>query len=152
MLTSHAEMLASAMHILSLHVLREHAHHFAVRHLKRTPPAGADMAAVRTSRLAAVTAVVARAQLVNAAANLRTEILDFRGFDSSRILISRGGIVMSVETLQEMLSQRIVVGTILVGRLCARPIRKLGGGEESLAAGLPGFGLRKGDALDRHRH
>ena len=29
-------------------------------------------------------------------ANLRTEILDFRGFDSSRVLILRGGILMSI--------------------------------------------------------
>ena len=29
-------------------------------------------------------------------ANLRTKIRDFRGFDSSRILIFRGGIIMSI--------------------------------------------------------
>ena len=31
-------------------------------------------------------------------ANLRTKILDFRGFDSSRILNLRGGILMYVES------------------------------------------------------
>ena len=35
-------------------------------------------------------------QHTGTAANLRTEILDFRGFDSSIILISRGVILMSV--------------------------------------------------------
>ena len=30
------------------------------------------------------------------AANLRTEVLNFRGFDSSRILSLRGGILMSI--------------------------------------------------------
>ena len=50
-------------------------------------------------------------------ANLRTTILDFRGFDSSIILMSRGGILMSVGIFLEVLSQQILVGLILVGRL-----------------------------------
>ena len=50
-------------------------------------------------------------------ANLRTKILDFRGLDSSRILILRSGILMSIGHFPEVLSQRILVGTILVGRL-----------------------------------
>ena len=50
-------------------------------------------------------------------ANLRAKILDFRGFDSSRILILRGGILMSIGNVPESLSQRILVGIILVGRL-----------------------------------
>ena len=50
-------------------------------------------------------------------ANLRTEILDFRGFDSSRILISRGGIPRPVRDLPEIFSQAILVGIFLVGRL-----------------------------------
>ena len=50
-------------------------------------------------------------------ASLRTEILDFRGFDSGRILNSRGGILMSIGDFPEMLSQQIYVGIILVGRL-----------------------------------
>ena len=52
--------------------------------------------------------------------NLRTKILDFRGFGSSRSLISRGGILMIVGDFQETLSQQILVGIILVGRLSVR--------------------------------
>ena len=50
-------------------------------------------------------------------ANLRTKMLDFRGFDSSRILCLRGGILMSRGNFPESLSQAILVGRILVGRL-----------------------------------
>ena len=50
-------------------------------------------------------------------ANLRTKILNFRGFDSSRILISRGGIVSPIGNSPESLSQQILAGIILVGRL-----------------------------------
>ena len=39
------------------------------------------------------------------AADLRTDILDFGGFDSSINLISRGGILMSKGNLTEVLSQ-----------------------------------------------
>ena len=52
-----------------------------------------------------------------ATANLRTEILDFRGFDSSRILILSGGILMSIGISLGISSQGILVGIILVGRL-----------------------------------
>ena len=54
---------------------------------------------------------------VNITANLCTKILDFRGSDSSRISISRDGIIMSIGDLPESLSQAIIVGIILVGRL-----------------------------------
>ena len=50
-------------------------------------------------------------------AALRTQILDFGGLDSSRVLILRGGILMSKGNSKEMLSQGILVGIILVGRL-----------------------------------
>ena len=51
-------------------------------------------------------------------ANLRTKILDFRGFDPSRILISRGGIPRPIENSPKNQSQGILVGIILVvGRL-----------------------------------
>ena len=50
-------------------------------------------------------------------ANLRTKILDFRGFDSSRILIPRGGILTSIGNFPEILNQAILVGIILAGRL-----------------------------------
>ena len=50
-------------------------------------------------------------------ANLCTEILDSRGFDSSRILIVRGGILMSIGDAPGILSKRIpAVGMILAGR------------------------------------
>ena len=50
-------------------------------------------------------------------ANLRTKILDFRGFDSGRILIIRRGIFVSIGDFPESLSQAILVGIMLVGRL-----------------------------------
>ena len=50
-------------------------------------------------------------------ANLPTKILDFRGFESSIISISRGGIIMSTGDFPESLSQAILVGIVLVGRL-----------------------------------
>ena len=50
-------------------------------------------------------------------ANLRTKILDFRGFDSSIILILRGGILRSLGNFPETVSQQILVGIILAGRL-----------------------------------
>ena len=46
-------------------------------------------------------------------ANLCTKILDFRGFDSSRILIVRGGIPRPIGNFPEILSQRILVGRFL---------------------------------------
>ena len=52
-------------------------------------------------------------------ANLRTstKILDFRGFDSSIVLSSTDGILMSIRNSPEMLSQGILVGRFLVGKL-----------------------------------
>ena len=49
---------------------------------------------------------------VSDTANLRTKILNFGGFNSSIILISRGGIPMSIGIFPETLSQRILVGII----------------------------------------
>ena len=54
---------------------------------------------------------------VQATVNFPTKIMDFRGFDSSIILIIRGGIFMSVADFPESLSQAILVGIMLVGRL-----------------------------------
>ena len=51
---------------------------------------------------------------------LRTKILDFRGFDSSRIFRLRGGILMSIEDLPESLSRAILAGIILVYREIGR--------------------------------
>ena len=51
-------------------------------------------------------------------ANLRTKIPDLRGFaSSSRILISRGEMFMSTGEFPESLSQGILIGIIIVGRL-----------------------------------
>ena len=41
----------------------------------------------------------------------------FRGLDSSITLILRGGILMSIRNFPEILSQAILVGIMLVGRL-----------------------------------
>ena len=49
-------------------------------------------------------------------ASLRTKIMDFRGSDSSRILILRGGILRPIGNAPESLSQRIL-GIILKGSL-----------------------------------
>ena len=54
-------------------------------------------------------------------ANLRTKIQDFRGFDSSRISILRGGIPRPIGNLRESSSQGILTGRISVGRLAAHP-------------------------------
>ena len=53
-----------------------------------------------------------------------TNIVDFRGFDSSAILIWRGGIPRSIGDFLESLSQAMLVGVMLVGRLgvpCLKP-------------------------------
>ena len=52
-------------------------------------------------------------------ANLRTKILDFRGFDSFRISILRDGFLVTKGNCHclESLSQSILAGIILVGRL-----------------------------------
>ena len=50
--------------------------------------------------------------------------MDFRGFDSSIILIITGEIIVSIEDFLESLSQAILVGIMLVGRLgvCLRSV------------------------------
>ena len=53
----------------------------------------------------------------NLAADLPTNLLDFGGFDLSIILILRGGILRSIGSFPEVLSQQILVGILLVGRL-----------------------------------
>ena len=50
-------------------------------------------------------------------ANHPTSIMDFRGLDSSIILISSGGILMSIGNFPESLSQAMLVGVMLVGGL-----------------------------------
>ena len=56
-------------------------------------------------------------------ANLLTNIVDFRGLDSSTILILRGGIPRPIGDFPESLSQSILVGTMLVGRSGVRSRR-----------------------------
>ena len=55
-----------------------------------------------------------------------TKTLDFRGFDAYIILILRGGILMSIGKCPEMLSQLMLVGIILVGRLGVSEFNFLG--------------------------
>ena len=74
-------------------------------------------------------------------ANLRTEILDFRGFDSSRILSLRDGILMSVWDFPEMLSQQILVGMIFVGTLGAGSVLRAVFSGTDFAAGIGSAGL-----------
>ena len=57
-------------------------------------------------------------------ANLRTKILNFRGFDSSIILILRDGIPRPIGNFPEISSQRILLGRFLVGRLGVPDLRK----------------------------
>ena len=61
-----------------------------------------------------------------------TKILDFRGYDS----ILRGGILMSIGHLPESLSQQLLVGIILAGRLYV-PVRA----RLAEARGLDGLAL-----------
>ena len=57
-------------------------------------------------------------QVADSTANLRTKIMDFRGFDSSRILILRVGIPMRIGNSPESLSQLILIGRLGVAPLC----------------------------------
>ena len=50
-------------------------------------------------------------------ANLPTNIVDFRGFDSSIILSLRGGIPNLIGDFPDCLSQAMLVGIMLVARL-----------------------------------
>ena len=47
-------------------------------------------------------------------ANLRTEILDFRGSDSSRVSIFRGGMLMPIGNLPEMSSPCVILLLLLI--------------------------------------
>ena len=58
--------------------------------------------------------------LSDATANLRTKILDFRVFDSSIILVVRGGIIIPIGNFAESLRQAILAGIILVHREIGR--------------------------------
>ena len=57
--------------------------------------------------------------------NLPTKILDFRGFDSSRISTLRVGILMPIGNFLRIVSQRILLGIILVAaqQASGKPVR-----------------------------
>ena len=57
------------------------------------------------------------AKHIRSTPNLPTNIVDFSGFDSSIILIFRGGIPMPIGDFPESLSQAMLVGVMLVRRL-----------------------------------
>ena len=59
-------------------------------------------------------------------ANLPTNIVDFRGFDSSIMLIVSGGIPRPIADFPKGLTQAMLVGTMLVGRLGAVHLSGLG--------------------------
>ena len=69
---------------------------------------------VHCSSLQASTASALRF-LARNTANPPTNIVDFRGFDSSIILILRGGIPRPIGDFPENSSQAMLVGTMLVG-------------------------------------
>ena len=54
----------------------------------------------------------------NNTSNLPTSIVDFRGFDSSILLFSRGGVPRPTGNLPESWSQAVLARIMLVGRLC----------------------------------
>ena len=66
---------------------------------------------------AAVVSVLAPVLDVATTANLPTNIMGFRGFDSSIILNLRGGILRPIGHFPESLSQAILAGITLVGTL-----------------------------------
>ena len=66
--------------------------------------------------------------------NLPTNIVGFRGFDASVILIQRGGILIPIGDFPESLSRAMLVGVVLVGRL---------GVEHDAREGRLGGGLRR---------
>ena len=78
-----------------------------------------------------------------ATANLRTNIMDFRGFDSSTILILRGGMIMSIGYFPESLSQAILVGIVLVGRLWVYVVQYGIGLDPGAAACLSRYNVSK---------
>ena len=78
-------------------------------------------------------------------ANLRTKILDFRGFDPSIILMLRCGILMSTGNFLEISSQQILVDIILVGRLVVLESGNSGVRTQADASSS-GVGLRTLDA------
>ena len=73
----------------------------------------------KTNPVKVIETSLSQPSLSQPTANLRTNIMDFGGFASSIILILRGGIPRPLGDLPESLSQAILVGIMLVGRLGA---------------------------------
>ena len=71
-------------------------------------------------------------------ANLPTNTMDVRVFDSSMILIVRGGISRPTGDFPESWTQAMLLGMILVGRLAVAPPLHAAGREEQ---GLPEGGV-----------
>ena len=69
-----------------------------------------------------IMAIVVIAIVIIATPNLATNIVGFRGFDSSIMLCLRGGMFMSIGNLPESLTRAMLVGTMLVGRLGVHPV------------------------------
>ena len=90
-----------------------HTHIINAAHLSCHLPRQIQIRAARAVHGACGAALM----MPSSTANLRSKILDFRGFDSSRILILRGGVLRSIGNCPESLGQGILVGVILVGRL-----------------------------------
>ena len=86
------------------------------------PPLSLTKSGIQTSTHCHVV-LVRTCYAVYDTANLPTNIVDFRGLDPSRILNLRGGILMSVGDFLESLSQAMLVGIMLVGRLGAQHSR-----------------------------
>ena len=61
-----------------------------------------------------------------ATANLRTNVMDFRGFESSIILILRGDIPRPIGNFPQSLSQAMLVGIMLVGRSGVHALQSAG--------------------------
>ena len=70
--------------------------------------------------------------------NLHTNIVDFGGFDSSIMFCLMGGIPRPIGDFPESLSQAMLVGIMLVGRLGVLISRR--SSPEGLAAGGEGRG------------
>ena len=83
--------------------------------------------------------------------NLHTNIVDFTGLDSSIILISRGGIPRPIGNFPQSLSQAMLVGTMLVGRLSVP--RMLRAAESTRGIKLRGDAIDQcsGECSGRHR-
>ena len=75
---------------------------------------GASMNRRRSQRRAILWAVMKPSRF-GGTPNLPTNIVDFRELDSSIMLITRGGILMSIGDFSESLSRAMLVWTMLVG-------------------------------------